>query len=438
MPRYVHLAIAALSTTVCAANTVVGYVPDWNPAFTWRNIDYSQVTDLAWAFVTPDSNGNLSVIGPANIAKLDSIVAEAHVSGVKVIASLGGWENGTPGFSGCARSAAARANLGHQVRLLLQERNLDGVDIDWEFPAETDTANLVPFVLELRDSIGPTALLTLAVPASDWDGKWFPLSGAMDAVDWLGVMTYDMTGGWDSHGGYNTPLFPHGDTATWSVSQAMDYWTGTHGFPKSKLLAGTPLYGYEFPRCAGPGSPFTDSAFQISSASIAEALLDSGWTRHWDSVSQVPWASTPSGGYITWNDGRAAGAEGRWLAANGYPGTIVWELTQDWTGVAKHPVMDSLRATLLPDRTGLRAAPVPAIVATSPPRRVDGGWILDQVSGARGLLEIASVDGRILSQVSGSGSLVARVPTGFRGIAILSWRTGDSRGVVRIWQQDRP
>jgi chitinase len=362
------LVVFALCARSFCAATIVAYIPDWEPTFTWRNIDFTQVTHLDWAFAIPDGDGNLSVLDPDNIPRLDSIVSAAHAAGVKVLISVGGGD-GSSGFSAMAASPVARAKLCHQVEVLLAARRLDGVDIDWETPAASDTANLVPFLRQLRDSIGAGKLLTLAVPCSDWNGKWFPLARAMGAIDWLGVMTYDITGGWDDHGGYNAPLYPHGAAATWSVSQSMDYWVSVHGAPKSKLLAGTPLYGYVFRQCAGPGSPFTGAVDYVSSTTIARALRDSGWMSQWDATSQVPWATTPSGGYVTWNDGQAAAAEGRWLVANGYPGTIVWELTQDWMGGAKHPVMDSVRTTLLAGSAGVRTNSGPSIASIR--RRVD-------------------------------------------------------------------
>src|ERR1035437_1212855 len=129
----------ALCARVVSAATVVAYIPDWDPTFTWRSIDYTQVTHLDWAFVTPDTNGKLSALDRANVLRLDSITSTAHAAGVKVLVSLGGADGSTT-FAGAARNPVARANLGHQVKILLAARNLDGVDIDWETPTASDTA----------------------------------------------------------------------------------------------------------------------------------------------------------------------------------------------------------------------------------------------------------------------------------------------------------
>ena len=406
------------------AGKIVAYVPDWVYDFTWRNVDFTQVSHLDWAFEIPDAQGNLSALETQNVKRLDSLALMAHANGAGVLVSVGG-ADGSAAFPALVADAALRAKLCHNIKAFVQTHSLDGADIDWETPASSDTAHLVPFLRELRDTLGTGKLLTLAVPASDWGGKWFPIVRAEAAVDWLGVMTYDLTGSWDSWAEHEAALFPHGDTATWSVSQAMNYWATTRGFPKSKLLGGTPAYGFVFRSCPGPGKPFTGAVDALDESVIAQDLTDSGWIEHWDATSRVPWATTPGGGFVTWNNPRAAAEEGRWLASNGYGGTIVWEVTQDWRGGKVHPIFDSLAATILRGASSVDRSVSPGTGSRLRSNARD--WSLEASWDESGEIRVLSLDGRTLARVAGRGRLVLDRPRS-PGAVLVTWKSGNQHG----------
>jgi chitinase len=112
---------------------------------------------------------------------------------VKVVASLGGGSGGTA-FPRIAARDSLRAKFAGQVKKFLAAHALDGADLDWEPPTQADTASLRKMVRSLRDSLGPSQILSMAVYCSSWYGRWQPVERFVDALDWIGVMTYDITG----------------------------------------------------------------------------------------------------------------------------------------------------------------------------------------------------------------------------------------------------
>src|SRR5581483_2737870 len=72
-----------------AALKVIGYMPSWQGSVS--AIQFSKVTHLYYAFLLPNANGSLQTID--NASKLTSLVSSGHAAGVKVMISVGGWNN---------------------------------------------------------------------------------------------------------------------------------------------------------------------------------------------------------------------------------------------------------------------------------------------------------------------------------------------------------
>lgn len=336
----------ALSHSASASTPkVVGYFPDWAASsYSTAKLDFRKITHVAWSFAIPDTDGNLHSTVGSDLRRLDTLVQSAHAQGVKVVVSLGGGGS-SGGFTVLAADDALRAHFCAQVMQWIRTYKLDGADLDWEPPTKADTASLRKLVVQLRDSLGPDLTLSMAVPCSNWSGRWVPIERFKDKIDWMGIMTYDITGEWDDFARYNSPLYKHADwKVDWSFSDAMAYWAG-RGVPKDKLLGGVPFFGFLFSEARKPGDPITTASSKTYKA-VQSLLAQAGWTTHWDSLAKVPWATHATQGYLTWDDPRSVAEKGRWLRSNQYGGAIIWELTQDWTLPESRPLLDSLWHTL--------------------------------------------------------------------------------------------
>src|SRR5438874_2778470 len=105
------LLFAAIQRTQ-AQFKVIGYMPSW--AGDVNAVQYSKLTHINYAFLLPTATGGLQAID--NVAKLQSLVAAAHNNGVKVLISVGGWNNGDDsGFEGLAGNSTSRTTFVNNI-----------------------------------------------------------------------------------------------------------------------------------------------------------------------------------------------------------------------------------------------------------------------------------------------------------------------------------
>lgn len=201
---------------------IVGYYPSWvaggnayinSPS----KIDYSKYTHICYAFVIPGTDGNIGGVG--NGAELTNLVTRGHAAGVKVLLSVGGWLDSSPSntpFEAIATNTASINRLADACARLVTQYNLDGIDLDWEYPATKARWNaLAPVVANRMHSMGK--LFTAAVAESAYYGDNYDNVGI---VDLLNIMCY---------GPYTM------------ARDAMQYWTN-RGVPQNKRMLGVPFY----------------------------------------------------------------------------------------------------------------------------------------------------------------------------------------------------
>lgn len=130
--------------------------------------------------------------------------------------SIGGWSEGSDVFSQVTENADTRARFVQESVNFMLQYNLDGYDVDWEYPAANggrpqDWDNYVYLIRDLRnafDAVGRGWLLTSAVGADT--GLTFSSYNVPEMnkyLDWIGLMTYDYTGSWASVTGFNAPIY---------------------------------------------------------------------------------------------------------------------------------------------------------------------------------------------------------------------------------------
>lgn len=326
---------------------VLGYYPAWDTGLASGEIGFSRFTHLAHAFASPTPDGAIGVVEPAAARALTS---PAHAAGVKVILSLGGGGAGSDHFAAImADGAKADRWIGESVAFV-EAGGYDGIDCDWEFPqTKVDAANLVKLVAAYRTRL-PHTLLSMAVNASDWYGRWFDHAALLPLFDFLNVMTYDFHGPWGDHAGHNSPLHPapgDPDGAGMNCAAGMAYWNVTKRFPREKLLLGIPCYGRSFlvPRLHLPtreASPRTYLGYNA-----VRKLLAEGWRREWDAAAAVPYLVKDGvAEVISYEDEESAELKGRWAREQGYRGIFFWEVSQD-ADRGRHVLVEAARQGFL-------------------------------------------------------------------------------------------
>jgi chitinase len=224
-----NISSTSATKTVARAATassfkVMGYLPSWSGSVS--SIQFSKLTHINYAFLLPTSNGGYQPID--NASKLSSMVTAAHAAGVKALISVGGGGGGA-GFSGIVASPANITNFVNSMLSFCNQYGLDGVDIDWEYPATgTEASNFQTMMTQLSTALHNNGkILSMAVIGLGGD---YVLPGVFNVVDIVMVMAYD-----DNN-------FQH---STYELAtQCMAYWLG-RGCPASKAVLGVPFYGHD-------------------------------------------------------------------------------------------------------------------------------------------------------------------------------------------------
>jgi chitinase len=203
---------------------VIGYLPSWTGDV--NAVQYGKLTHINYAFLLPNADGSIQAID--NPTKLQSLVAKAHASNVKVLISVGGWMNGNPApFESIGGNAGYTSTFATNLVNFVNQYGLDGVDIDWEHP-NANTANAYASLMQklATEMHSRGKLLSTAVAGGTWEGPGV-LSSVYGNVDFMNIMAYDDT--------------PPNHSTYALASQSITYWQG-RGLPKSKTVLGVPFY----------------------------------------------------------------------------------------------------------------------------------------------------------------------------------------------------
>ena len=208
-----------------------------------EKLDFSIVTMVNYAFAIPTPEGHVLPLENPGLVRV--AVEKAHSAGARAVLSLGGWswqeEVLEPTFRAATDSPEKRQQLADEIVALANAYDLDGVDIDWEYPRTTDGSKqqYEDFLLRLRKLLDGK-LLTAAILAG-LDSKNEPIRSAAEAIDFpavelldqINLMTYDCDG----------PI--HSSYAF--AENCLNYWLEERHFPPEKLTLGLPFYGRPFP-----------------------------------------------------------------------------------------------------------------------------------------------------------------------------------------------
>ncbi len=396
---------------------VVGYYPGWQ----WYDrgqlvqpatIEYDNYTILNYAFFKPLPNGDIVggdawadenlLLGqinwstnPVSYYPNTSLVDLAHNHNVKVLISVGGW-TWSNDFPAIAADPVKRSHFAQSCRELVQQYNLDGIDIDWEYPGyaehngtPADKQNFTLLMHQVRDSLtaygnstGETYLLTSCFGASPSHMSHIECDDVVPLVDLVNLMSYDFFGTWDAITNHNAPLtVPAQGDPTFNITSAVQTLRNTYGVPAIKINIGAAFYGRSAKTTGSPGLhvPQTGNAdTQTFSADDGSPMyyniLDKAnlFTDHWDPLAQVPYM-TGNGNlntFLSYDNPASIAAKAQYAVAQNLRGVIIWEITGDYLEtapgsgiIAGTPLADTIRAVFCGNVPPPNAAPSVSIAA---------------------------------------------------------------------------
>nr|WP_325179424.1 glycosyl hydrolase family 18 protein [uncultured Oscillibacter sp.] len=339
-----------------SAGKAVGYYASWaaSQGYTPDKLPAEQFTQINYAFAKIES-GRAALGDPARDGKnLQELVAlRRRNPNLKLVLSLGGWDD-SAGFSDAAASAESRKLFARSCVDLLLAHDLDGVDLDWEYPVSggapgvvhrpQDKENFTLLLRELRQALdrqgrrdGKQYILSIAGAVNGGYLNSIEPQAVAETVDHIFLMAYDLHGPWDASADFNAPLYAPSDGPPRyraSVDDGISAWLG-RGVPAEKLVLGMPLYGYIYQgvssRNSGLYQPY-ENAKSVSWDKVKSMYLNRPayrQLRHQE--AKVPYLYG-NRSFLSYDDPTSIAAKAELARRRGLGGVGFWELSQDQSG----------------------------------------------------------------------------------------------------------
>lgn len=296
-----------------AEKVIVGYVTSWSDVMP----DPDRLTHINYAFghVT-DSFDGVRVDNPDRLRAICALKKQ-HPA-LKVQLSVGGWGSGR--FSEMASTAERRKKFAEDCLRTVKKYKLDGIDIDWEYPgsdaagisrSDDDVANFTLLLKQLRETLGPDRLLTIATGAS---GEHYDFRGLIPYVDFVNIMTYDMADAPLHH----AALYNSENTPQLSCDGAVKAHIAG-GVPPGKLVLGVPFYGRGGK--AMRGCDFKD---------IEQRARENGCTLVFDNTAKAPLMVNAAGEVVMgYDDARSLELKCDYIMEHDLRGAMYWDYDGD-------------------------------------------------------------------------------------------------------------
>ncbi len=234
------------------------------------------------------------------------------------------------GFSALSKSDQSRKAFALDCKAFLEAWDIDGVDIDWEFPGlswsgaasdpAVDVANHVLLMKQLRETLGNEYLLSYAgyvknkVAVSN-GYRYVDIKAVDPYVDFVNLMTYNMDAAPKHHSALS-------DTrAYWDCLRTVNAYKNA-GVPYSKLLLGIPFYGCH---------SFSEKPTSLNYKTILTLDKSIYKIDNWDIVSNTPYVTKNGVFFCGYDNPRSIEIKGRWAIGLGMKGLMYWQYDGDDT-----------------------------------------------------------------------------------------------------------
>ena len=263
---------------------------------------------------------------------------------LKVVLSVGGW--GAGGFSTMAMTEEGRRAFAASCLAAVEQYNLDGIDIDWEYPCSNlaeidydprDKENFTLMLQALRDALGEDRILSVAVGAGEYFVEGTEMDKVARIVDYVQLMTYDMRNGFTYQSGHHASLgLTKGDTTNTSTRGIVEMFHEA-GVPYEKMVAGAAFYGRKFDGVPNENNGLLQTAKTPALGGGSYATLTSesfrqanGYTEYWDEDAEAHYLWNGSS-LITYESAEAIRRKCLYVKERGMMGIMYWEHGSDPT-----------------------------------------------------------------------------------------------------------
>ena len=305
--------------------------------FTHINIGHARFVNKE----TGDGGLEIKDPGPAYLKRLAAY--KTDYPELKLLLMIGGWGKNANGFSEMAKDPEKRKLFCDECVRICKEYNLDGIDLDWEYPTyaaegngadPSDTRNFTTLVKEMREALGKDKLISYAESDS---GGYIDNKAVLEWVDYINVMTYSM-GDPPYH---NSPLYRSSLTRKRSGEESIEI-IHEQGVPYDRMNYGIGFYGH------GDGTVYPSSVQYYKAVEALEKGTVDGKSvkgyniRWWDDTGKNCYLGDASGKmYASYEDVESIGYRVDFVKSKKMLGAFAWEYREDDSkGTLRHALHD--------------------------------------------------------------------------------------------------
>ncbi|KAJ4477165.1 glycosyl hydrolases family 18-domain-containing protein [Lentinula aciculospora] len=274
---------------------------------------------------------------------------------LKVLLSIGGWTYSQDGHFDFVTDATLRANFVTQAVSYIENFGFDGIDLDYEYPANTAQGQgFSDLITELRTAFdnlaaqkGDSTLyqLTAAVSANASNYQWLNIPQVDTALTYWNLMSYDYAGSWLSWSDNQANLYD-GQRTGINTDMAVKGYIAA-GATADKINIGIPIYGRAFEETSGLGEPFNGigpgtfeagvyqyKVLPLAGASVFENTTDVTSYSYNPTTEELVSYDTPN----------IVKMKAQYVNTNGLAGAMFWDLSpsvfisSDITGNRRQPL----------------------------------------------------------------------------------------------------
>ena len=302
----------------------------------------NKLTHIIFSFLKIQ-NDTLTFHNEAQRNSLQQIVAlKKDNPALKIMVSVGGW-GGCSFCSDLFASDEHRTNFARTTVALFKQYGIDGLDLDWEYPAiegypqhtydAADKNNFTALIKALRNEMGNNYLLTFAAGGFDkYIEESVDWNAVMPLVDFVNLMTYDLVGGYATVTGHHTLLQdyrPGQQSTAKCVQMLLD-----RKVEPQKLIIGAAMYARVWENVPDTNHGlYQTGVFKrgVAHADFNTYFSDtSGYTYYWDKKGKAPYRYNEAKKlFATFDDKRSIQEKIKFIRRKKLGGIMFWELAED-------------------------------------------------------------------------------------------------------------
>jgi chitinase len=346
---------------------IIGYVYSPNAPIDPATFPADRLTHVNYAFanVVDGQVVEGGELDAGNLAVLTGL-RRTHPH-LRVLVSVGGW-TWSGAFSDAVLTEQSRARFVASAVDFVRRHDLDGFDVDWEYPAlpgngnvhrPEDREHFTALMEELRVALNRVKrphrqrpLLTMAAGAFSDFLAHTEMKKVAAVTDYVNLMTYDFrvqgAGPVSGHHAnlHASPLDDRHRSVETEVQAFLDA-----GVPARRLVVGVPFYGRPWAMASGERrglyAPGTAPSARIDASYgplSSELVNQNGYTRYWDDDAKAPylWNETERI-FISYEDPQSLRLKCAYIRKQRLAGAMFWQLGDDPTGALLGVLAEELR-----------------------------------------------------------------------------------------------